>query len=50
MPSAIGRMAEQYVIRAPCRYTGVGGPGTWVIVQLASGIPRPVATGAAADV
>ena len=50
MPSAIGRMAEQYVMRAPCRYTGVAGPGTWTIVQLGSGIPRSVAAGAAADV
>ena len=50
MPSAIGRMAEQYVMRAPCRYTGVAGPGTWVIVQLGSGMPRSVVAGAAADI
>jgi len=40
MPSAIGRMAEKYVMRAPLRYSGTRGPGTLVIVQHASGMLR----------
>ena len=42
MPSAIGMMAEKYVMRAPHRYSGTDGPGTLVMVQLASGARRPM--------
>ena len=39
MPSEIGRMAEKYVMRAPCRNSGTEDPGTGLIVQLASCMP-----------
>ena len=37
-------------MRAPCRYTGADGPGTWVMVQLGGGWPCAVAPGSAAEV
>ena len=37
MPSEIGMIAEKYVILAPSRYSGMAGPGTFMIVHPASG-------------
>ena len=36
MPSEIGMIAEKYVMRAPSKYNGMLGPGTFAIVQLAN--------------
>jgi hypothetical protein len=48
MPSEIGMIAEKYVMRAPLKYSGTAGPGTFVTVQLATGAcwPMPIAVSA----